>query len=199
MLFLQKVHLYIHQVLDRQNNNNRECIACSFSISVFDSNIFVSVIDSNISLAFKYIYSLLKHLDMQQSTLTSMFLFMYTKAQLNIFVCSYTCSWLLHLQFYLNALALFISKMHFKLLFWKPTCTLFQDLHSHHTHFISFQKQEKYKDAEPSAIDLFKEMHCSKKKGFSENVQKAIVSACFPFMFVLTTCNFWYTILMNNL
>jgi hypothetical protein len=37
-------------------------------------------------------------------------------------------------------------------------------------YFISFQKQEKYKDAEPSAIDLFKEMHCSKKKGFTENV-----------------------------
>ncbi|WVZ88938.1 hypothetical protein U9M48_035405 [Paspalum notatum var. saurae] len=37
------------------------------------------------------------------------------------------------------------------------------------------KKQEKYKDAEPSAIDLFKGMHCSKKKGFSENVQKAIV------------------------
>jgi len=37
------------------------------------------------------------------------------------------------------------------------------------------KKQDKYKDAEPSAIDLFKEMHCSKKKGFSKNVQKAIV------------------------
>ncbi|XP_020402816.1 uncharacterized protein [Zea mays] len=36
-------------------------------------------------------------------------------------------------------------------------------------------KQEKFKDTEPSAIDLFKEMHCSKKKGFSESVQKAIV------------------------
>ncbi|KAL5651417.1 hypothetical protein ACJX0J_036875, partial [Zea mays] len=35
-------------------------------------------------------------------------------------------------------------------------------------------KEEKYKDAEPSAIDLFKDMHCSKKKGFSENVKKAI-------------------------
>lgn len=35
-------------------------------------------------------------------------------------------------------------------------------------------RQEKYKDMEPSAIDLFKEMHCSKKKGFSEAVQKAI-------------------------
>jgi hypothetical protein len=41
----------------------------------------------------------------------------------------------------------------------------------------SFQRQEKYKDVEPSAIDLFKEMHCSKKKGFSEAVQKAIVSS----------------------
>ncbi|WVZ58181.1 hypothetical protein U9M48_008476 [Paspalum notatum var. saurae] len=36
-------------------------------------------------------------------------------------------------------------------------------------------KQEKYKDVESSAIDLFKEMHCNKKEGFSENVQKAIV------------------------
>ncbi|KAL5647139.1 hypothetical protein ACJX0J_041494, partial [Zea mays] len=35
-------------------------------------------------------------------------------------------------------------------------------------------KQEKFKDAEPNAIDLFKEMHCCKKKCFSENVQKAI-------------------------
>jgi hypothetical protein len=34
---------------------------------------------------------------------------------------------------------------------------------------LSFQKQEKYKDAELSAIDLFKKMHCS-KKGFSENI-----------------------------
>jgi hypothetical protein len=31
-------------------------------------------------------------------------------------------------------------------------------------------------------------VHSSKKKGFSENVQKAIVGTCF-FMFVLTTCN----------
>ncbi|WVZ52216.1 hypothetical protein U9M48_003298 [Paspalum notatum var. saurae] len=37
------------------------------------------------------------------------------------------------------------------------------------------EKQEKYMDAEPSAIDHFKEMHCSKKNCFSENVQKAIV------------------------
>jgi hypothetical protein len=42
-------------------------------------------------------------------------------------------------------------------------------------------------------------MHCNKKKGFSENVEKAIVSACLPFMFVLTICNLWYTILMNYL
>jgi len=35
-------------------------------------------------------------------------------------------------------------------------------------------KQEKYKDAEPSAIDLFKEMHCSKKTGFTENVKQAV-------------------------
>jgi hypothetical protein len=37
-------------------------------------------------------------------------------------------------------------------------------------------------------------MHCSKKKGFSENIQKAIVSTCFPFIFVLTTCNLKYII-----
>uniref|UniRef100_A0A0E0EV75 Transposase Tnp1/En/Spm-like domain-containing protein n=1 Tax=Oryza meridionalis TaxID=40149 RepID=A0A0E0EV75_9ORYZ len=36
-------------------------------------------------------------------------------------------------------------------------------------------KQEKYKDSEPTAIDLFKELHCSKTKGFSEPVKKAIV------------------------
>jgi hypothetical protein len=36
------------------------------------------------------------------------------------------------------------------------------------------QKQEKYKDSEPTAIDLFKELHCSKTKGFSEPVKKAI-------------------------
>jgi hypothetical protein len=65
--------------------------------------------------------------------------------------------------------------------------------------FISFQKQEKYKDVEPCEIDLFKEMHCSKKKGFSKNVQRAIVSARFCFMFVFKTCNLGYTILMNNL
>jgi hypothetical protein len=38
------------------------------------------------------------------------------------------------------------------------------------------QKQEKYKDSEPTAIDLFEELHCSKTKGFSEPVKKAIVS-----------------------
>jgi hypothetical protein len=103
------------------------------------------------------------------------------------------------ITFHLNVLALLISKMPFKLLFRNSTCTLFHDHHSHRTRFISFHKQQKYKGAEPSAIYLFKEMHCSKKKGFSENVQKAIVSACFPFMFVLTTCNLRYTILMNNL
>ncbi|CAN6362614.1 unnamed protein product [Urochloa humidicola] len=36
-------------------------------------------------------------------------------------------------------------------------------------------KQEKYKDTEPSAIDLFKDTHCSKNNGFSESVKKAIV------------------------
>lgn len=40
----------------------------------------------------------------------------------------------------------------------------------------TFQKQEKYKDVEPTAIDLFKECHNSKKLGFSEPVKKAIVS-----------------------
>jgi len=29
--------------------------------------------------------------------------------------------------------------------------------------FTSFQKQDKYKDTESTAIDLFKEMHCSRK------------------------------------
>jgi hypothetical protein len=48
-------------------------------------------------------------------------------------------------------------------------------------HFISFQKQEKYKGAELSAGDLFKKTHYSKKKGFTQNVQKAIVSTCFHF------------------
>ena len=45
--------------------------------------------------------------------------------------------------------------------------------------FTSFQKQDKYKDTEPIAIDLFKEMHCSRKNGFTESVKKAIVSPCF--------------------
>jgi hypothetical protein len=31
-------------------------------------------------------------------------------------------------------------------------------------YFISFQKQEKYKDAEQSALDLFKEMHSARRK-----------------------------------
>jgi len=35
-------------------------------------------------------------------------------------------------------------------------------------------KQEKYKDIELTAVDLFKELHCSKTKGFSEPVKKAI-------------------------
>ncbi|XP_021304555.1 uncharacterized protein LOC8073043 isoform X3 [Sorghum bicolor] len=35
-------------------------------------------------------------------------------------------------------------------------------------------KQEKYKDSEPTAINLFEEFHCSKTKGFSEPVKKAI-------------------------
>ncbi|OQU76442.1 hypothetical protein SORBI_3010G145500 [Sorghum bicolor] len=36
------------------------------------------------------------------------------------------------------------------------------------------KKQEKYKDSEPTAINLFEEFHCSKTKGFSEPVKKAI-------------------------
>ncbi|KAL6846091.1 hypothetical protein ACP4OV_023539 [Aristida adscensionis] len=35
-------------------------------------------------------------------------------------------------------------------------------------------KQEKYEDTEPTAIDQFKDTHCSKKIGFSESVKKAI-------------------------
>ena len=63
-----------------------------------------------------------------------------------------------------------------------PTCI--SCLYSHQILF-SFQKQEKYMDIKPSAIDLFKDMHCSKKKGFSENVKKAIVSTRF------LLCLFW--------
>ena len=47
--------------------------------------------------------------------------------------------------------------------------------------FTSFQKQDKYKDTGSTAIDLFKEMHCSRKNGFTESVKKAIVSPCFLF------------------
>jgi len=35
-------------------------------------------------------------------------------------------------------------------------------------------KQDKYKDTDPTAIDLFKETHCSRKIGFTESVKKAI-------------------------
>jgi hypothetical protein len=49
--------------------------------------------------------------------------------------------------------------------------------------------QEKNKDADPSAIDLSKEMRCSKKKGFSETVQKAIVRTFLPFRLYLSICN----------
>ncbi|CAN6288369.1 unnamed protein product [Urochloa humidicola] len=35
-------------------------------------------------------------------------------------------------------------------------------------------KQEKYKDVPPTAIDLFKDTHCSSKTGFSELVREAI-------------------------
>ncbi|CAD6272656.1 unnamed protein product [Miscanthus lutarioriparius] len=36
------------------------------------------------------------------------------------------------------------------------------------------QRQEKYKDVQPTAIDLFEDFHCSKNKGFSEPIKKAI-------------------------
>ncbi|XP_025791895.1 uncharacterized protein LOC112873084 [Panicum hallii] len=36
-------------------------------------------------------------------------------------------------------------------------------------------KQERFKDSTPTAIDLFKEMHCSRKRDFSEQVKQAIV------------------------
>ena len=49
----------------------------------------------------------------------------------------------------------------------------------------SFQKHEKFKDSSPSVIDLFKEMHCSKNKGFSEQVKQAIVS--FVYFFIAST------------
>jgi len=35
-------------------------------------------------------------------------------------------------------------------------------------------KQTKFKDAPPTAIDVFKDTHCSSKSGFNENVQDAI-------------------------
>ncbi|XP_066382915.1 uncharacterized protein [Miscanthus floridulus] len=35
-------------------------------------------------------------------------------------------------------------------------------------------KQEKYKDEPPSAIDLFKALHCSSKTGFNESAKEAI-------------------------
>ncbi|KAK3160866.1 hypothetical protein QOZ80_1BG0066120 [Eleusine coracana subsp. coracana] len=40
-----------------------------------------------------------------------------------------------------------------------------------HCHAI---KQEKYKDVQPTEIDLFKECHCSSKTGFTESVKKVI-------------------------
>nr|XP_034590461.1 uncharacterized protein LOC117852463 [Setaria viridis] len=39
------------------------------------------------------------------------------------------------------------------------------------THVV---KQDKYKDAPPTAIDLFKEFHCSRKTGLNEPVKEAI-------------------------
>ena len=48
---------------------------------------------------------------------------------------------------------------------WCKNTTCISCLYSHQILF-SFQKQEKYMDIKPSAIDLFKDMHCSKKNGF---------------------------------
>uniref|UniRef100_A0A0D3G3Z8 Uncharacterized protein n=1 Tax=Oryza barthii TaxID=65489 RepID=A0A0D3G3Z8_9ORYZ len=36
------------------------------------------------------------------------------------------------------------------------------------------QKQTKYKDAPPTAIDLFKECHCNSKMGFNKPVKNVI-------------------------
>jgi hypothetical protein len=56
-------------------------------------------------------------------------------------------------------------------------CVYFNIIITHAIMFLStLQKQEKYKDTESTAIDLFKEMHYDKTKGFSEHVNKAIVS-----------------------
>ena len=41
----------------------------------------------------------------------------------------------------------------------------------------TFQKQDKFKDTESTAIDLFKLTYCSKTKGFSDSAKKAAVSA----------------------
>lgn len=70
-------------------------------------------------------------------------------------------------------------------------CVYFNISITHVILFLStFQKQEKYKDTEPTAIDLFKEMHCSKTKGFSESVKKAIVSTkLLPLLLLSTLCN----------
>jgi hypothetical protein len=39
-----------------------------------------------------------------------------------------------------------------------------------------FYSGEKYKEAPPDALDMFKELHNSKKKGITPAVQSAIVS-----------------------
>jgi len=44
---------------------------------------------------------------------------------------------------------------------------------------ILFQKQDKYKDEPPTAIDLFEAFHCSRKTGCSVPVKEAIVSIGF--------------------
>ena len=37
-------------------------------------------------------------------------------------------------------------------------------------------KKDKYKEVPPTAIDLFRDLHCSSKTGLSEPVKEAIVS-----------------------
>jgi hypothetical protein len=71
---------------------------------------------------------------------------------------------------------------------------MFCMLFIYHIMFLStLQKHEKYKDTRPTAIDLFKEIHCGKTKGFNEPVKKTIVSTRFiPLLFLLllgTLCN----------
>jgi len=43
-------------------------------------------------------------------------------------------------------------------------------------HFLFFFQADKYKNEPPNALELLKEMHYSKKKGFAPAVQSLIVS-----------------------